>query len=111
MKISSKVINDFIKDDDIKDFFINKMDNLLENYQPGKIENKPEVLKQIKAITENKNKLIQENIINYIEQLNYKFSKLETKMENKNLLIQVLMKDNIDLKKRIKVLEDLTLNI
>ena len=111
MKMSTKVINDFIKDGDIKDFFINKMDSLLENYEPGKIENKPEVLKQIKEITENKNKMIQENIIHHIEQLNIKYKELEKKMENKNSLIQVLMKDNIEMKKRIKVLEDLTLNI
>ena len=111
MKMSNKVINDFIKDENIKDFFINKMDNLLQIYEPGKIEHKPEVLKQIKEITENKNKIIQENIIHNIEQLNFKYKEIEKKMENQKSLIQVLMKDNIEMKKRIKVLEDLTLNI
>lgn len=111
MKMSNKVINDFIKDENIKDFFMNKMDNLLQIYEPGKIENKPEVLKQIKEIIENKNKMIQENIIHHIEQLNFKYKEIEKKMENKKSLIQVLMKDNIEMKKRIKVLEDLTLNI
>lgn len=105
MKISSKVITDFIKDEDIKDFFINKMDNLLEKYKPGEIENKPEVLKQIKEITEKKNKMIQDNIVNSIDILNCKFIDLEKKMENKNALIQILMKDNIEMKNRIKNLE------
>jgi len=106
MKMSSKGINDFIKDDDIKDFFINKMDNLLENYKQGNIENKPEVLKQIKEITDKKNKMIQDTIINNIDNLNYKLNELEKKIDNKNLLIQVLMRDNVEMKKRIKELED-----
>lgn len=106
MKMSSKPITDFIKDEDIKDFFINKMNNLLENYNPGKVENKPEVLKQIKEITDKKNKMIQDNIIQIIDNLNNKFIELEKKMDNKNLLIQVLMRDNVEMKKRIKNLED-----
>jgi len=106
MKMSSKVINDFIKDEDIKDFFINKMDNLLEEYKPGKVENKPEVLKQITEIKEKKNKIIQDAIIQKMETLSYKVIEMEKNLENKNLLIQVLMRDNVEMKKRIKVLED-----
>jgi glycosyltransferase involved in cell wall biosynthesis len=106
MKLSTKVINDFIKDENIKDFFINKMDNLLQDYNPGKIENKPEVLKQIIEIKENKNKIIQDTIVQSIDTLNYKFMEMEKKMEYKNSLIQILMKDNVEMKKRIKSLED-----
>jgi glycosyltransferase involved in cell wall biosynthesis len=106
MKLSTKVINDFIKDENIKDFFINKMDNLLQDYNPGKIENKPEVLKQIIEIKENKNKIIQDTIVQSIDTLNYKFMEMEKKMEYKNSLIQILMKDNVEMKKRIKALED-----
>ena len=42
---------------------------------------------------------ITQNIIQNIDNLN-------KKMDNKNLLIQVLMKDNVEMKKRIKELED-----
>ena len=111
MKMSSKSINDFIKDENIKDFFINKMDKLLQDYNPGKIENKPEVLKQIMGIKEKKNKIIQDAIVQNIDTLNYKFIEMEKKMENKNSLIQILMRDNVEMKKRIKTLEDLTLTI
>jgi hypothetical protein len=106
MKMSSKVITDFIKDENIKDFFINKMDNLLQEYKPGKVENKPAVLKQITEIKEKKNKIIQDNIIQRLETLNYKFVEMEKNMVNKNSLIQVLMRDNVEMKKRIKVLEE-----
>ena len=111
MKISSKVITDFIKDEEIRDFFVNKMDNLLEKYKPGEIENKPEVLKQIKEITEKKNKMIQDSIINNIDNLNNKIKEFEKNLENKTSLIQILMKDNIEMKKRIKDLEMRHLNI
>jgi hypothetical protein len=111
MKMSSKVINDFIKNEDIKDFFINKMDNLLQEYKPGQIENKPEVLKQIKEITEKKNKMIQDTIIQNIDKLNYKLIELEKKMEHKNSLIQVLMRDNVEMKKSIKDLESRHMNV
>ena len=111
MKMSSKSINDFIKDENIKDFFINKMDNLLQDYKPGKIENKPEVLKQIIEIKEKKNKIIQDTIVQNIDNLNYKLIEMEKKMEHKNSLIQVLMRDNVEMKKRIKTLEDLALTI
>jgi hypothetical protein len=111
MKMSSKSINDFIKDENIKDFFINKMDNLLQDYKPGKIENKPEVLKQIIEIKEKKNKIIQDTIVQNIDNLNYKLIEMEKKIEHKNSLIQVLMRDNVEVKKRIKTLEDLALTI
>ena len=41
-----------------------------------------------------------------METLSYKVIEMEKNLENKNLLIQVLMRDNVEIKKRIKVLED-----
>ena len=52
-----------------------------------------------------------ESIVQNIDTLNYKFIEMEKKMENKNSLIQILMRDNVEMKKRIKTLEDLTLTI
>jgi hypothetical protein len=53
LKDSPKTVNDFIKfkdEDPIKDFFLNKIDKLLENYEPGLPKMKPDVLEQIKKI-------------------------------------------------------------
>jgi hypothetical protein len=58
IKDQQKQIDEFIKNDSIKDFFINNIDDILSIYQPGKVENKPEVLKQIQEIKENKNQMI-----------------------------------------------------
>ena len=104
--MSSKVINDFIKNEDIKDFFINKMDNLLQEYKPGQIENKPEVLKQIQEIKENKNQMIQQQMIQHLQQMDA-FNRNTEKMFNEHKqLIQILIKDNVEMKTRLCKLEE-----
>jgi glycosyltransferase involved in cell wall biosynthesis len=53
LKTSPKTVDDFIKYDDekpIKDFFMNRIDKLLEKYEPGLPKMKPDVLAQIKVI-------------------------------------------------------------
>jgi glycosyltransferase involved in cell wall biosynthesis len=53
LKDSTKTVDDFIrtkKEGSIKDFFMNRIDKLLENYEPGLPKMKPDVLKQIKEI-------------------------------------------------------------
>jgi glycosyltransferase involved in cell wall biosynthesis len=53
LKDSPKTVDDFIrtkKEGSIKDFFMNRIDKLLENYEPGLPKMKPDVLKQIKEI-------------------------------------------------------------
>jgi glycosyltransferase involved in cell wall biosynthesis len=53
LKDSTKTVNDFIKNKNehsIKDFFMNKIDKLLEAYEPGSPKMKPDVLEQIKKI-------------------------------------------------------------
>jgi hypothetical protein len=60
VKESSKTVDMFIKDADMKDFFMNKIEDLLKNYEPGKPEMKPDVLKQIQEIEEMRKKQIEE---------------------------------------------------
>jgi hypothetical protein len=60
VKESTKTVEDFVKEPTIKEFFINKIESLLDNYEPGRPENKPEVLKQIKEITEKRQKMQEE---------------------------------------------------
>lgn len=53
LKDSDKTVDTFIRMDDeapIKDFFMNKIDKLLENYEAGEPKMKPDVLAQIKTI-------------------------------------------------------------
>jgi DNA-binding transcriptional MerR regulator len=106
MKMSSKTIDDFIHDQSIKDFFIKDIDNILSNYNFGKVENKPEVLNQIKEITDKKNQMIQQQIIQNIQQLNNINKHVEKILLEHKQLINILMKDNIDLKNKVSVLEN-----
>jgi len=59
MKESPKKVEDFItkqSEDTIKKFFMNDVDELLRNYTPGEPKMKPDVLKQIDEILEERRK-------------------------------------------------------
>ena len=58
-KPSDKKIEDFVKSEELKDFFIN-IDNKLEKYDFGKPINKPEVLRQTNKITEDRKRMVEE---------------------------------------------------
>lgn len=49
---SNLTVDAFIKDKELKDFFMNKIEDLLINYEPGKPEMKPDVMKQLVEIEE-----------------------------------------------------------
>ena len=57
VKESSKKVTDFIKDDTILRFFMNDIDKLLDSYEPGRPENKPDVVKQIDTLTKNRQQM------------------------------------------------------
>ena len=62
-KESSKRVETFIRnknESNIKKFFMEDIDELLEKYDPGKPEMKPDVLKQIKEIEANRAQMIKE---------------------------------------------------
>ena len=69
-----KTVDDFIGDHEIKDFFMNTIDDLLLNYEPGNPEYKPDVLQQMKEITQSRTEkhkatLLQEEVSAYKLQL------------------------------------------
>merc|ERR1712086_760375 len=59
-KTSPRTVDEFVKEPDLKDFYMNVIDGLLQNYKPGDPENKPDVLKQIKEIEEERRKMIEQ---------------------------------------------------
>jgi hypothetical protein len=62
-KESSKTVDMFIKsmyETEIKDFFMNRIDGLLEKYEPGEPKMKPDVLKQMVEIDEQRKKMMEE---------------------------------------------------
>jgi hypothetical protein len=63
-KESDKTVDDFIKEEDFKDFFTNKIDSLLKNYEPGKPEMKPDVLSQIGKIKQEREEQMKQAMMN-----------------------------------------------
>ena len=49
-KISDKTIDYFMSEEDIKEFFMVDIDHLLDNYEAGRAEMKPDVLKQMEKV-------------------------------------------------------------
>jgi len=63
MKESPKTVDHFIKtiyEKDIKDFFMNRIDGLLAAYEPGDPKMKPDVLKQLVEIDEQRKKMMEQ---------------------------------------------------
>ena len=56
-KESNKTVDEFVKEPEMKEFYMNTIDKLLPNYDPGHPKNKPDVLKQIKEIEEERRKM------------------------------------------------------
>jgi|SaaInlV_150m_DNA_4_1039716.scaffolds.fasta_scaffold02493_1 glycosyltransferase involved in cell wall biosynthesis len=61
---SDKIVDMFVKEADMKDFYMNQIDGLLKDYAPGDPKMKPDVLKQIKEISAKREKMAQDRMRN-----------------------------------------------
>ena len=61
VKESTYNINDFIKDPILRQFYITDMNNLLTNYEPGRLENKPLMIEQIAKIDKKRQQMEDEH--------------------------------------------------
>jgi glycosyltransferase involved in cell wall biosynthesis len=84
--LSDKRIADFIKEPEIADFFIHKIDDLLAQYEPGRPQNKPEVFKQIAEIKEQRTQ-------QQLMQMNQQMNQMKLQIDN-------MTKENIELKEK-----------
>ncbi len=124
MKLTNYKVDDIILDTELLQFYKYNMNNLLVSYEPGRPENKPEVLADIKRIEESREKKIKEltekqKILDSFKSLyngnnvltndcNELKKTYEKKLEEKNLLINELLKkiklltqENNELKNKI----------
>ena len=60
-KTSDRTVDEFIKDQNMKEFYMEKIDTLLKDYTPGDPSNKPDVLKQMVEIEAERKKLLEQN--------------------------------------------------
>jgi glycosyltransferase involved in cell wall biosynthesis len=117
---SSVKVDKFIKEKDIMQFFMKDIDKLLESYEPGKPENKPDVAKQMNELKEKREKLINEHRQRQQDEImkvtanflnpNTKSTDADVmsanKMNEMTMLINELFMENTQLKDKIKYLED-----
>lgn len=103
---------DFIKEPEILKFFMEDIDNLLNVYEPGKPENKPDVAKQLIEIRETRAKLNHEHMQKQI-QINEALNKinahnqggLQNNINDPEFLIKILEENN-KLKEKVSYLEN-----
>jgi glycosyltransferase involved in cell wall biosynthesis len=101
---------DFVKEHDILQFFMKDIDELLEKYQPGRPENKPDVLKQMEDIKRHRENMIlqQEKKIEmeYKKIFNTSNEIHEKQIDDMTVLIQELTLENNFLRDKLKYVED-----
>ena len=113
MHDSTLVPSDFIKEPDILKFFMDDINNLA-SYEPGNPENKPDVIKQIAEMKQNREVMIQEHIKKQAEhmemmnklQIASSLPAAQNKINEMGLLIQQLTLENNQLTEKVKYLED-----
>jgi glycosyltransferase involved in cell wall biosynthesis len=109
-------VNDFIKDPILKQFYMFDMNTLLEKYEPGRPENKPKLLEQIKKIEEERakrmedhNKMLQsQQKLLYYKNNETLYNEYEKKLSDKNILISELLKKITQLTKEVNELRNST---
>jgi len=118
---SPYTVDDFISDPILKQFYIHDMNFLLENYEPGRPENKPKLLEQIKKMEEERTKRLedhnkmlqaQQKLLSFCNPVNKDINTIrneyEKKISDKNLLISELLKKIKQLNLELEELHKLT---
>jgi len=105
--------SDMVKELDVLRFFMEDINELLDNYEPGLPQNKPDVTKQIAQMQETREKMIQEhekkqtdynNLMNKFANVNPQMA--QGKIDNLTFIVQELTMENNQLKEKVKYLED-----
>ena len=105
---------DIVKETEILHFFMDEIDLILDAYEPGKVENKPDVAKQLAEIKLNREKMIRaemEKDAQYKDTMMklqnlQKPQNLQHKINDMTQVIQQLSQENSQLKEKLKYLED-----
>jgi glycosyltransferase involved in cell wall biosynthesis len=106
--IESKFIPaDFVNEKDVLQFFMEDIDILLDSYDPGKVEHKSDVIKQLAEIKENREIQIKEHIQKQVEHQN-NMNKIQY-LTNPQLAQQKINEQEFliqKLQEKVKYLED-----
>jgi len=98
VKLSNKTVDDFVNDSTVKQFFMHDIDDILNNYEPGKPIYKPDVLEQIQHLIQTRK--------TKLEQQNQHMQSTEKKLYDQTMTVHKLATENTMLKEKVKYLED-----
>lgn len=138
VKVSDKTVDHFIRRADeqgIKDFFMNKIENMLKDYDPGHPKWKPDVVVQMKELQKEREEMMKkmqaqqsipqiminqpgqpprplspQEIIQLLQDTQNNCQKLTIENEHLKKLFQKQVQEMIVLKKRVKELEETQLS-
>ena len=105
---------DLVKEPEILKFFMEDINSLLDAYDPGKPDKKPDVTKQLAEIKESREKMMKEHIekqtqyqdtMNKLNMINNPQA-VQNKINEQSFIIQQLSNENGELKDKVKYLED-----
>jgi glycosyltransferase involved in cell wall biosynthesis len=98
---------DFIRERDLLMFYMNDIDELLNKYEPGRPENKPDVLKQIEEINIKRENIMREQNKKQISQaMSTNNANSQKQINDMSVLIQELTLENGCLHDKVKYLEN-----
>ena len=97
---TNKNIDDFVKDESIKKFFLEDIDILLDKYEPGSLIHKQDVLNQMSELKIKREKMIEDM------QKQQQSNPLYPKMMEQVQIIQNLSNENNMLREKIKHIDD-----
>ena len=98
VKDSDKTVDDFIKEPELKEFYMNQIEPLLVNYEPGRPEMKPDVIKEMARITIEREKMQTEQNNKMHELIN----QLQSLIPNNPIEAMNLMQQNPQLFQHMK---------
>jgi hypothetical protein len=111
-QLSRFTVDDFIDDAELKQFYMTDMNSLLTNYEPGKPENKPKLMEQIRNMETERNRRLADhnkmmeaqkrlyhntNTLTNGSSLEQRIANYEKQIEDKVCLINELLKKIKDL--------------
>lgn len=114
LKESPKTVDHFIRkpwEKDIKNFFMNEIDGLLAKYEPGEPKMKPDVLKQIKEIEEERRKLQEQHQQNQPIQVMVETPGQAPRALNQQEIGNLLQQQQEQLKQQAQVIEQMKKHI
>jgi hypothetical protein len=108
--------SDLVKEPEVLKFFMEDINQLLDDYKPGSLEHKPDVTKQIAEMKENREKMVQEqinkqnaynNLINKFSNTNSNTNNqsIQNKVNDLTLIVQELTIENTQLKEKVVYLD------